>query len=671
MAILRIVVGLVAIIFVATLAFGQDTNFDDSFPLPEEALYDALEAATEDFQEEGAIPFPTTAESFDVKQLPKSGNMLSDTETAVSDVDLFVDEEDPLARIISDNVSELREDDDVAARVTEISDTLEPLEAALGIRRVEDQNRFGLLNSENGGFVPTVWNGVSMNDIDAFFTRVQNAQLTSPLFRNVIRRLILSQVDIPEGDAQPRWLAMRIAFLHHLGFIEDAHALLTGAGVAQDMLTELPGLPRAWVENSLLMGHISDACLFSRQHMLNEDHPFWRQVLLVCHVVQGNTEGLQLSLSLARPEDQKSDPLLYTLVRKHLDATVSMPLLAPHQTLTPLQALILSHTPDFLAPNVLLQMPDVLLRDIANNETFKHDVRVQAAEILLNDYGQAKDIALLSMLYDQLPFSYEVIGSPGVMSHAENEIDGSKARAMLWQAAHRAEQSSSKAMMLKALWGRAQQDALPQIGGFLTPNLRDIDARANLAWFAPTVVRYALRAGDVSRAKRWWNVMVGNRSLSRNLQAESHLLALMMSVNEGKLDPKRLEKWWQAIPLQNAYQRLQAERVLSVLEASELVVSAQMWQDLYRASEKHYAHAKFDLSGLWLRVLGSALEKRQVGRVLMLLTDASLYEDLSRFSPQTQANIMTALRFLGLETLANQAAFEMMIDVPEDASEYY
>jgi len=167
---------------------------------------------------------------------------------------------------------------------------------------------FGVLNNLNGGFETELWRGVSRDRAEKLLTRVRQERLKSHAGMRLLQRLLLTEATPPEVAAASNWLAVRAKTLQAVGAADAAHTLLKSLD-EQELSTS--DLAQAWVNDRLLIGEVDRACAYVQDYILNTDASCWRQALLVCQLLQGNIEGLALSIKLATAAERASDPLLY------------------------------------------------------------------------------------------------------------------------------------------------------------------------------------------------------------------------------------------------------------------------------------------------------------------------------------------------------------------------
>ena len=519
----------------------------------------------------------------------------------------------------------------------------------------QEQESAGVLGPRNGGFAPDVWQGVSRERAETLFERVRKNGIRSARGMGLLTRLLLTRATPPEGPSDSSWLATRATALQTLGAAEDAHRLI-------NQLVQKPrgvdGIAKVWVNDRLLIGETQAACRHVRDNRMNTDAPYWQHALMVCQALQGNLEELRLSLRLASDREQTADSLLFSLLRAIID-TQESPRLAPTDIFNPLHAALYQGYPRLINPEVMRRLPDVSLRRIVMTPELDISLRLQAAEKLVNDFGNPEDVARLTGLYSAVEFSSEMIASP--LKFVRNEVDGSNARALLWQGAQTADLPSGKALALKLLWERAEEDTLTRLPGHLSPDLIGIQPESNLAWFSPYVIKMSLRRGNLPTAKAWWGVLSGNRSLSRDLTVERTDIAMAFAMLDGQLPEGILDQWWSTQTLHNLESRLKTTRVLALIEALNMAIPSDLWIAIHHEFNDAHVDTPPGPGPIWLRLVGRSLEQGQTAEAILMLLEPLMYAHPARLPPQGVANIVAGLTYLGLGKDAKNLALEAVI----------
>ena len=512
------------------------------------------------------------------------------------------------------------------------------------------------LKPTNEAFNPQIWQGITGERAEAILARLRSNRLQSPEGRLLLQRLLLTESKPPEGLTAPSWIAQRAHTLQILGMAESANTLLTGLPanvVVQDKL-----LSQVWVENALLVGDDQAACSFVRAHILNNNGSFWRKALLVCQALSGNADAFRLSWQLVQDEEKAAEPIFYGLMTAFAGGS-GIPELEGDAQIPPLQAMIYAISPRLLSVEVVKRLPDMVLRSLIAREDLELTLRLRAAERLANETGDTTDVDNLAMLYQSIQFDITFGEDP--LKLAASAEDGGVARALLWQVAGGAALPSARAVGLHSLWQRAQQDGLGHLPSLLLPDLRGIQATPTLAWFAPFVVRTALRAGEVDMAKEWWQVLQTNKSLTEDIAAQRTDLALAFALLDGKVTKKTVRAWWAQRTFGTQEERVEVQRALAVLESSGMDVPVDVWQELHAKFNDAHGQQGTGPGPLWLRLVANSLEQQHMGEAVLVLMEPLMYVAPAQMAPQGIANIVSGLRYLGLKDEAQVLALEALL----------
>jgi hypothetical protein len=670
MSILRVVIAFCALALLATMVFGEEMPSNNYYDPELLELERALEA---EIAEDSLKQNPNSGRMEDFSHTNLSNNMLEEQPlkqpTHINLTDSPLSQPLSQTQLIDSEGNNIQQNiiyDEQTEYVTPIENEYftdpSSLTQAEEIGTLSTAPRnlesYGVLSSDSNGFNETLWQGMQYKQAKNLLSRIQEHGIKSQSVRLLLQRALLTKATAPSGNtSQNNWLADRITTLHTLGYAEAAHLLLKD--FKAEWLAEYPNMAQVWVENMLITGNPETACNFSRQHILNENSTFWRQTLLICQAIDRDVRGLQLSLDLAPEEDLKTDPLLYRLLNALLSKEET-PRLKPDQVFSPLHAIMYSYYPHLMTPDALIRMPDMLLRRVVENQDLSKTTRIQAAEKLVNDFAVSEDIQALINLYSQATFTENELKNP--LSAVEKIADGSMARALLWQGIKLTQLASAKSLMIKNLWERATKDGFNHISALLTPQTIHISAHPNLAWFAPLAVESHLKAGQAVQAQSWWKLIEQSRKPSRELIQAKQDLSLTLALINGHIPSNDLDTWVTNQKINTPQDAVNIQRILSTLEASNIEVPSSVWVSLHARIDDSNIEQGKGPGQLWLRVLGSSLEKGNVGETILLLAEPLMYQHPSEMMPQALANIITGLHFLTLPDDANTLALEIFLN---------
>ncbi len=661
MTIIRTLIGLAAIIVLITVAFGQTTP---NTQLSDQALQQLLQqntllAPSSLDTEPLAAPQPVSQQPI-VAPIPQDLAQPAEPQQSVS---IPVD---ALPRTASTTIDPLS-DAEFESLLDEVTASIPQLVSATNVQKEElisapnlrpvlkDQSRldgFGVLNIDNGGFRADVWNNTRAQQVVPLLERLADKPLQDAAARNLLRRLLVTQAQPPQGAQN--WLALRLKVLqaHHMA--EAMQALLMGVNPV--LLQQNPSLNRYWVASNLLVGETNTACDFVTGYVLNSDDPFWREAVLVCQGIKKQLGPLQLGLSAnqATPLPVLTRDLLQTIAADDLES----PRLPPEAKLSFLQAALYAAHPHLLTPAVIPLLPDLVMRRVAAATTLPLSMRLQAAEQLVAREGLPTDRSLLLSLYRSVAIDPAALQDP--VAAAAKQMDGSMARGVLWQAAgEMTEMSTSRALALQALWQRAYQDGLPELAEQLTPAVAGLRPQPSLAWLAPAALNLQLRRGELEEASDWWEMFSDQPALAQSLQQQRAELAARWALVAPVAAPLLLD--WAETRDPNAPMDLGTQRLLAVLEASDVTVPAEVWLTLGEVLDDTYVAQPAGPGPLWLKQVMTALEQLQTGWAVLLAVAPLQHGPAAQINPTGAANIISALRYLSLNEDARVMALRMSV----------
>lgn len=675
MTLLRIIVGAVLVILIATIAFGIELTPEEKALIAEmagqgeEEVRDTL-ANPEEEPQPKAPPQPQTMHISELPRVTDEGRPVSSLIPNTNIVPLVQETPQALpaqAVQVSRTTTAPAPSSDVRQELMDFFLYGNVQQENITPENVGLQGR-GLLMEENGGFSPDLWQGAlpekAMEALKIYAIHTPE----SAVGRRLLQRLLLTQA-FPPGDGEEgvqasHWLRLRSQVLLNMGLASAVAEIMQD--VPEQALAKDELLAQAWVESRLLVGD-ENACGTVRQQVQQKQTAFWHQALLVCQVLGANAEALRLGLELMPEAVKQDDPMLHQMAQAIYDGgQTASPRLKPEQKLRPLQSVLYGFATKLMTPDVMVRLPDALLRRLAKNEALDISFRLQAAEKVVDQQGAIDDISLLTSLYDQLVFENTQQLESDALAAAKAEPDGSVARAILWQAAGAAHLPVPQKMsVLQALWQRAEADALPHLGVALTPDRRGVtpDRVFGLKGgeaFAQDVVRRALRSGHVNLARPWWE-RLKVRGVQDSLAADRSELALAFGVLDGTLEMTDFLRWWVTREKNSKNAEQVFPKTLSVAEAIGLAVPEVLWDEM----EKRYTDAYLPLTNssgvLWQRAVKNGTDQARLGTSVLTLLAPLAYVHSSELSPETLNLVLRGLRTLGLAEDAQALALEALL----------
>ncbi len=507
-----------------------------------------------------------------------------------------------------------------------------------------------LAETDETGLPVNLWQNTDSSTILSLLNKIEPTPYSAPMVVDIMERLMLSDVPAPEGLApsgmnEKRWKVVRANTLIQQGLAGAATTLVERMASPESIPVDA-GVPELWVQTRLLKGDTS-VCTYVQEMIPNVDTIFWKHALWTCQAMKGDKAGLKLSLNISKKVKDASDVM--TLLDDYLSAEEgdNFILLDSGRRWSPLSQALLAHYPERLTENHMDQLSDVSLRTIATNTRAPMETRLYSVERLVNSYGKTADGLLLLQLYEAQQFDKELMKH--ALQRVEDDVTGSRARALLWQAAEKERLSSERALILKKLWGEADKDGLDKLSVVLSPDKRRIQPDVKLAWFAPHVIQSSLNSGNVALARQWMTVLKGNETLSQSIKKQRADVNVLFEVMDGKLTAGSATEWTLSQP---AARNDDVVRLLTLLEALGVAVDESVWLrfDDTLSSEMHTE----ETGALWLRLLGSSLNSGRTGESMLRALVPLSKRSPDQLGTNTLANVTSAFRLMGMQEEARK-----------------
>ncbi len=372
----------------------------------------------------------------------------------------------------------------------------------------------GVLSDKEGGFGAAMWKGTERSVLDAMLPRLP-VKTNSPAMRGLIRRLLLSAAEAPQGKAPPGTLIeMRVKLLASMGDLAAVNRLLDAVPDRAKSET----LARIEANSRFLANDNARACSLAAAQIGESDKPFWQKAFIFCQALAGEHDKAALGISLLREAGNK-DEIFFSLIES-LAGGAKTPIKSLAQP-SPLHLAVARAANVRLPADVISSSRPAILRTIAISPNAPVEVRLEAAERA--EAAGALPVDALRQLYTSVSFSDEDLANP--LSKAEAE-SGPLSRALLYRTAlvQTVPTAQAEAVAQAFKLGRegGRYDSMIRV---FMPILKRIPTSAEMAWFAPEAVRAFLAAGEHDAARPWFQLL--RASAAFNNKAKAALDALM------------------------------------------------------------------------------------------------------------------------------------------------
>ncbi len=510
-------------------------------------------------------------------------------------------------------------------------------------------NSLGLLDTEAGGFGVALWKDTDGALIERLMPRLP-AAFRSPTMRSLQRRLLLSTATAPSNGAlQTNLLPLRIERLAAMGETKAIVELVRI--VPARAVTESIAL--AQVESLFLSGARDAACGDVRKRVRDYHGADWQRLLIFCEALAGESDAVQLGLSLLQEMEGKSKPVFFSLIDAVLGREETQIPALPDPS--PLEMVMIKAAKRPLPQDAGTTRQPALLRAIAEYEQAPMALRLEAGERAEAMGTFAPDA--LAALYRQAELGSEAIGDT-----ANAETQGAMGRALLLRAAAAQTDPESKARLLKRLWDEAWAgDPTGALYGTTVrvtlPELLEITPSLSLAWFAPAVGKALLLGEKPEAALAWLALLEGAGAEAADAKkARDALWPFVRLADEGDAlgwDPARLEAWWK---IEGATAgKAKAALLFGLLAAMGEPVGAGEWAQVL--DDAPQTTKIVPSTAIW-NALGEASAQTRRGETVLLALLSLGEGGPAQAAAMTLEGVLAALRRIGLFEEARRLAIE-------------
>lgn len=234
---------------------------------------------------------------------------------------------------------------------------------------VRDAFSTGALTRGEGALPPDLWRGANSGRLNVLLA-LAPARLAGPTLGDVLRRVLLSPGDAPEG-AGPSLGGRKLLALARAGFIDEARTIASLSSAPRND----PWVGQALAIADLLSGDVNAACTRNAALASGRDADFWMKLRLICYAAAGERDAADLTLTLLREKGALAgaDETLLTAI-----ATGA----SPKTAVAPRNALQLAAVRQIglpLAPGLLAEAQAGVLKAVARDARFDAATRITAA----------------------------------------------------------------------------------------------------------------------------------------------------------------------------------------------------------------------------------------------------------------------------------------------------
>jgi len=512
----------------------------------------------------------------------------------------------------------------------------------------------GVLSDADGGLGSAMWQGTSLSVIETLLPQVP-VTTSSMAMRDLMRRLLLTGADVPEGGETGSLISLRAGLLSSMGDFVGVKSLLEvvpgRAGNAN--------LLRVDVDTRFLTGDVARACQLTHAYIQEQRTEYWQKAFIFCQAVEGDGAAALLGLSLLE-EQGVTDPVLFKLVdvlAHQGDAAFKAPVIDSLANPTPMHLALARVAKTQLPSDVISSNRPSVLRAIAISPNASPELRLEAAERA--ESAGALPVDALRQLYASISFSEDELQNP--LTQAV-QLSGPMSRALLYRATLMQTVPAAQAEALhRALEIARENGRYASAARAFLPQLGRVPATQDLVWFAPQAIRAFLITGRHGDARTWFELL--QVAASRDPHMAGELEALMpvarLSGYDGASDwtKERMHAWWLAVKHTEGA-RDKAVTLAATLDALGEPVADEIWADLIDGTSHSATLAPYPSH--WF-LLDGAASKGRVGETILLALVGLGDGGPARADPIVLNHILWALRAIGLEKEVRTMALEAVV----------
>ncbi len=512
----------------------------------------------------------------------------------------------------------------------------------------------GALSETDGGFGLAMWQDTPLSVIEALLPQIP-VTTASPAMRDLMRRMLLTGAEVPEGGESGSLISLRASLLSAMGDFVGVRSLLDAVpGRAKNS-----NLLRVDVDTRFLTGDVARACQLAHAHIQEQHSTYWQKAFIFCQAVEGDGASALLGISLLE-EMGETDTVFFKLVdtlAHQGDAGFKPPVIDSLADPTPMHLALARVAKTQLPSDVISSNRPSVLRAIAISPNASPELRLEAAERAESAGALAVDA--LRQLYASISFSEDQLKNPLTQAAL---LSGPMSRALLYRATLMQTLPAAQAEALhRALEIARENGRYASAARAFLPQLSRVSAAHDLAWFAPEAIRAFLITGRHGEASAWFELL--KVSASRDPLMAAHLEALMPVARLSGFDGasewtmERLHTWWLAVK-DSEGARDKAVTLAAILDALGETVPDEIWTDLMVGTSHSAMLAPYPSH--WF-LLDGASSRGRVGETVLLSLVGLGDGGPARADPIVLNHFLRALRAIGLDQEVRAMALEAVV----------
>ena len=517
-----------------------------------------------------------------------------------------------------------------------------------------DANTVGTISKSEGGLGYDMWVGSEKNIIKNYLDNLP-VNKESDLAIDLMKKLLLSNADVPESNNKTDLLLIRINKLIEIGDFDNAKSLID---LIKNMDNEEILIKQT--EINLSLNNFDLACSDIEEKRKNyKSNFFWKKVEIFCLILNGENNKANLSLSLLKEEKNFNDENFLKII----DSLIYKEEIND-ESLNDLSLLNLSMTRVAninIKDNYILNEDPLFLSMIYRMPNVPIKIRIEAIE------KSKKLLNLPIETIEEIYNSYDLKEKDKKISLEDNIILGYDTQAILFQMAVIEENNEKKAKIIKKSLELASINGnFPLISKLNLNTILEIKPSKKLSWFSDYAVKSLLISDKYDEALDWYELIKKERDESVELfnkYIELWVIIELFNIKNTETNYKNISQT-EIIKSINKFKSSNVDLEFNtlgfyILEIFSIKIIPDFW--LLNLNKKESEIKRMPDTSL-ISLLKYSAENKRIGETILLILMSLDGKNFNQLHPFFLQIVISSLNQIGLEEKAFDLVTETLIE---------
>ena len=517
-----------------------------------------------------------------------------------------------------------------------------------------DANTVGTISKSEGGLGYDMWVGSEKNIIKNYLDNLP-VNKESDLAIDLMKKLLLSNADVPESNNKTDLLLIRINKLIEIGDFDNAKSLI-------DLIKNMDNeeILIKLTEINLSLNNFDLACSDIEEKRKNyKSNFFWKKVEIFCLILNGENNKANLSLSLLKEEKNFNDENFLKII----DSLIYKEEIND-ESLNDLSLLNLSMTRVAninIKDNYILNEDPLFLSMIYRMPNVPIKIRIEAIE------KSKKLLNLPIETIEEIYNSYDLKEKDKKISLEDNIILGYDTQAILFQMAVIEENNEKKAKIIKKSLELASINGnFPLISKLNLNTILEIKPSKKLSWFSDYAVKSLLISDKYDEALDWYELIKKERDESVELFnkfIELWVIIELFNIKNTETNYKNISQT-EIIKSINKFKSSNVDLEFNtlgfyILEIFSIKIIPDFW--LLNLNKKESEIKRMPDTSL-ISLLKYSAENKRIGETILLILMSLDGKNFNQLHPFFLQIVISSLNQIGLEEKAFDLVTETLIE---------